>query len=560
MNSPVAFIYGHNYSKETFFDIMFNKITIIVNYTPISLNIGEYLSPIFTSCCISKPKNLISQYCWDRMLVRLNLGLGNEKYVNNLVGYNFVFNTDVLLANNFVISLLANRILQIVFLSIVVLLMRELSTILCNGYLDKLLTGFLNFVYKIEDDSIKNKQNFPTHNMFINYYNHIISLSHWVYKYVYNLSYAKLYYNILFTIYVNIKHLIPSFHINYALDLKRVVNYTFKMIFSLRSMVTFFYMNLNVIYACLTIVYVVLGWLLDYLSFTWLVLSKGTEFKYVTSLGFWIKRSFYATLYIIWLYAGVITTNGVYFTIMKKIDSSTSVDIIITVVGSIVSYLASNLWYFYGKAIVPESLNIKNTIIIPLLLNPMYRISTYAFYISVRNRLLHYIFMPVSFNYFSTLRRSFLEWISFLGMVFSTYSGWNLYTAYVFNHLSVVNNLLIWIGPSIIGGYAIIYLEETRPIFGHLFYGLIYLLLWHSICYFTNSVVVGYFSIINAVRGLYYFLPMNFFLAFIYSVPLYRNTVRLTVFNRLVHVFFLTLLISITLISAGLIWYLIGGT
>ena len=145
-------------------------------------------------------------------------------------------------------------------------------------------------------------------------------------------------------------------------------------------------------------------------------------------------------------------------------------------------------------------------------------------------------------------------------MVLSTYGTWNLYTRHLLSSLSIVQHILVWITPTLLSGYTLIHLEVTRPRLGYLYYGFVYLFFWTSICFFTNSILLGYISINNAGAILCYILPINLVIAFIYPLPLYRGNsgsgfIRIRI---LMHLLLFVILTSVTLVSAGTIWSVIG--
>lgn len=518
-----------------------NVIVEQVNTSDISYNSGwfGFSKNIFWDCSdfltffsnfsnathISKIKPLISDLHLDGMLARINyLSLPEWVDLNTVT---FRANGFTFIPNRFTLESYLLDLTSVVFNSTVfhffslcatVYIMQTLSSFICTDKKSYVFTYLCNKIIFFEKDEIS-----PTRHSiiniawFINSYTYIMSLISWFDNYLYNNSYNKLYKTILSKIYNNIRHLMVKFYFDLALSKVKLV--LIKPIFTLhvlfRFKISFFAgANLNVLYASLTLVYVIVGWLLDFISYLWVAKSNGMKWINISSFLFWIKRFFYGTIYIMWLYLGIFTTNGVYFSLFNRITSKRLFNIITTVVGSVMASISSSVWFTYAN--------------------------------------------PTIFKPFTSLRRSIVEWLAFLGMVFSTYATWSFYTYYVFNLIAIYSHFLIWSTSSLISGLLLVYLEDTRPRFALYFYGVTYLFFWTCICFSTNSLVVGYINIENGASVLTYIIPINFLLAFIYAVPLYRYNSDATIFSRLFDLLLFVLLTGTTLVSGGNIWYFLA--
>lgn len=435
------------------------------------------------------------------------------------------------LMSNPVMFLSGNKFIQVVMLCTVVYLMRSVSGVVCSKTFP---LNILGGVSKTVEDFLITKKILNSA-WFTNVYNDIINITNLIYKYIYKLSYEKLYNDILYKLYINVKGLITRFNHSYKLSINKLFSYIgTKNRLIIPNIISYASPYIDLIFASLTVVYILLGWLLDFLSYIWIFSGHDLEYTNILTLNFWIKRIIYAILYISWLFTGVISTNGIYFSILNYVTSMNIFNIIMVVVGSILSCIASNLWFFFANAVVARNFN-------------------------VTRRVLPYLINNTSFNRYSSFRHSVIEWFAFLGMVFSTYGSWNLYTAHVFYSISIISNILIWAGVAFLAGYVLIYLEELRPRFSSFYYGSVYLVFWTAICFSTNSVLLGYVALPNAGLLLYYFIPINLLLAVIYSLPFYRFHEESTLLNRLLHLFFFILLTSMTLLSAGTIWTFLGN-
>ena len=80
-------------------------------------------------------------------------------------------------------------------------------------------------------------------------------------------------------------------------------------------------------------------------------------------------------------------------------------------VGFILTYIGSNLWYLYGHATKPESFDILR-LIKDLIILPTFLFENFYFSGDIKqvfNKFIYLIFRPVSFNLYSSFRRSLLE-------------------------------------------------------------------------------------------------------------------------------------------------------
>ncbi len=523
---------------------------------------------LFKTGNVETIKPLISDFYLDTMILKLT-----SFNVNGVVSCSSFRLQDFTFSPNFftvegsffhaIILLLNNRFVQLVFLCTIVYLMQEISTVLCTdkkSFFFKILCK-VNF---LEEYSVnKTSRSVINFSWFINAYSIIISFSNRIEKYLYNISCHRFFHTILVKVYNNIRNLIVKFHFNLEFSKINLMLIKFNFTFSLHTLfrvniVFFAGPNLNIIYAGLTPVYILLGWLLDYISYIWTVSSSEINFSKIFTLSFWLKRFLFSILYITWLSLGVFTTNGIYFLVLSMISSIDTFNIAIFVVGSIVSSITSSFWFMYGNPTIIVTFNlyrfIVNEIIFPVVLTS----SNIHDVLNILSQGFSSLVSSDYFNHYTSLRRSGLEWMSFLSMVFSTYGSWNIYTVHVFNTIPIIYNFLIWTASSFILGFLLIYLEDSRPRFSNYYYGFTYILFWTSICFSTNSILLGYININNAAHVLVYVIPLNFILGFIYPLPLYRYNINTTITARLLDVLLFIILTSVTLLSAGSIWNLIA--
>lgn len=114
----------------------------------------------------------------------------------------------------------------------------------------------------------------------------------------------------------------------------------------------------------------------------------------------------YGVLYILWLFIGIFSTNAIYFSILSNVTSVYNFNIIIFVLGSVISLTGSNLWFIHGNPRLRQGLNIRrvitNELIFPLLLihNHNYNIS------HLFRRALYWINSPSIFNCYTSFRSS----------------------------------------------------------------------------------------------------------------------------------------------------------
>lgn len=549
-----------------------NKITTIdVTEAPSEIGFLDYLKNLYDSfndlsgCLINshsieKIQPLVSNFFLDKMLKSPEGVFNIPKVVFNIDRWNFSFVPSSFNLEEFIFKYIYSlncTITQVAILCITIHLMHVTSRFLCSDKKLEIFNHLLNLVYFCRPDKEGRVEN-------TNYSYHWFTTLHicthdWISNYIYKNSYRVLHESILYKIYSNVKHLMIGFEIvpNFVkyqfLQFKNVMQVLFSF-----TLIVLAGPDLNIVYACLTIIYVVLGWLIDYLSYTWVLRDERFKLQYVLTLGFWLKHTLYGLLYILWLLMGIFTTNGIYFSILSNIMLVDRFNIIIFVLGTVTSLMGSNLWFFYGNPHIRQNLNISNAIrnqlIFPLLLrhNHNYNFS------NLFRRALYWINSPIMFNNFTSFRRSNLEWFSFLGMVFSTYASWSWYTSSVFYSVSIVKNIIIWTVPTLVCGFNLIYMEDTRPWWGYYLYGFFYISFWTSICFASNSVLVGYINTHNALSVLIYLLPVNFILSFIYPLPLYRYDLNSHNINRLLHLLCFVILTFTTLLSGGTLWLIIA--
>lgn len=518
------------------------------------------LKSVFAGPYIQKFTPLISDFHYNNLIASLFYNRQHSKVLSESSLCDFEFISQSLNQKSFsslFIIFYNSPIITSVIFFITIFLMQKVSNMDFS-----FINAFCTIIFKDEQVTIKTKKpSIISYFWFTNMYNFILSKSYWIYNYIQDLYSNKLHITIISKVYKNIKHLISKYKHNYNLNKIKVFTAN-KYLIHVPYTVMLSSSNLNKMYASLTVLYIFLGWLIDYLSFIWIYSNKKMQFKFIGTIGFWVRHFIYAMLYISWLFIGVFSTNGLYFLILNNITSVDNFNILIFVLGSVFTYVFSNLWFLYGLAINKQQINIvrffKDICMLPIILFENFYTDIYIAITELYSRFIEIVILPINFNYYSTLRRSILEWLAFSAMVFSTYGSWNLYIIHVFYNITVIQNFFIWLVSSFFSGYLLIYIEEIRPIYSNFYYGLLYLLFWTSICFSTNSIVIGFFNTYNALYGLYYFLPVNFLLAFTYSLPFYRINTNLSLFSRLLHLIFFITLVGITLLSAGLLWYIIG--
>lgn len=546
--------YNYKSYKE---DIYLHLLSNVQTCKPIAAahnhtwNFLEFLKPFFPSGNIEKIKRILPDFYFEN-LVYNKLNYLNNYFkeqcealtINTLNTFEFIPHSFTY--NDYVYSLY-NMINHTGFthgasLFIIVTLISKASYINLS---------FFNFCNSI-----------VSYGLFINTHKSILNKTYWVYTYIYNLGVLKLWLSILSKVYNNIKYFIIKFKLNYNLHLSKSIIITrIKYVISIPYKIMLGSGHLNEMYASFTVLYILQGWLMDYLSYIWIFCNNNMKFKFIFSLVFWMKRSSYALLYMTWIYLGVFSTNGIYFSIVRNISNMYTFNLFMLVLGSTFSCVFSNLWFFYGLAVKQKPLNLLgffNDIIPRLLIGNFYTNFPLVLW-EIYYRFINITFSPMWFNTLSSFRRSFLEWLSFFSIVVSTYGSWNLYILHIFPHLTVLQNFGIWLVPSFLSGYGLIYIEVFRPRFSNIYYGIFYLTFWTAVCFSSNSILVGFFDVNNSLNALYYLMPSNFVFAFIYNLPFYRLGNNLSILESLVHLFQYVALIFVTLLCAGLLWNIIGS-